>query len=476
MKVCIVAEGCYPYVTGGVSSWIHVLIKKMPEVEFAIQTIIVDRKDRGKFKYQLPENVTEVREIFLNDKDWLGKTKRYQLNDSEREALRGLIFDRDVEWNKIFDLFHENHLSVNELIMGEEFFQIVLEYYKKKYSRIVFTDFLWTMRSMFLPMFLVLKNKPIQADLYHSVATGYAGLWASMASYVHDAPLIVSEHGIYTREREEEIIKANWVKGIYKDIWIEQFNKFSRCSYQHADQVISLFEAARQLEIELGCPIEKTQVIPNGIDIERFRQLPKKEENDPYINVGSVLRVAPVKDVKTMIYAFYYAKQEMDSLKLWIMGPTDENPEYAKECMDIVKSLGLKDVVFTGTIDVKEYLGKMDLFLLTSISEGQPLSILEAFSAGVPCIATNVGNCKGLIEGEIDDFGPAGRVAHVMNISEIAREIVVLAKDALLRKTMGEAGRKRVSTHYREEQFIESYKKLYRDSVPEDQLYAKEGS
>ena len=70
MRICIVVEGCYPYAVGGVSSWVHGLIHSFPEYEFVIQTIIPNRSTRGKFMYQLPDNVTEVYELYLEDVDW----------------------------------------------------------------------------------------------------------------------------------------------------------------------------------------------------------------------------------------------------------------------------------------------------------------------------------------------------------------------------------------------------------------------
>ena len=58
MRVCIVVEGCYPYMAGVVSSWVHGLIQSFPTLEFVILTIISNRSLSGKFTYQLPENVT----------------------------------------------------------------------------------------------------------------------------------------------------------------------------------------------------------------------------------------------------------------------------------------------------------------------------------------------------------------------------------------------------------------------------------
>jgi len=465
MKVCIIVEGCYPYVMGGVSSWTNNLISRMPETEFLVQSIIVDRSMRGKFRYELPGNVLEVREIYLQDDDWVGlkRPRRLKLKPEEKEALKSLVFSENVDWPGVFEIFKNPHITLNNLLMGKDFLEIVSEYYENSFDRVAFTNFLWTMRSMYLPVCMVLKNRPPEADLYHSVATGYSGLWGSMAKYLHHAPLLISEHGIYTREREEEIIKADWVKGIYKDIWIGQFAKFSHCAYHYADRVTSLFENARQLQTEIGCPPEKTMVTPNGIRPERFENLARKSPEDTYINVGAVLRVTPIKDVKTMIYAFYYAKQSEPRLKLWIMGPLDEQPEYAQECIDLVKALELSDVEFTGPINVTDYLGKMDMFLLTSISEGQPLSILEAFAAKLPCVATNVGNCEGLIHGERDDYGEAGIVAPVMSISKLSDGILTLARDKEMRLRMGQNGYRRAVDFYNDDDCMETYRKLYRE-------------
>ena len=105
----------------------------------------------------------------------------------------------------------------------------------------------------------------------------------------------------------------------------------------------------------------------------------------------------------------------------------------------------------------------MDLSILTSISEGQPLTILESYAAHKPVIATDVGNCKGLILGDKDDFGPAGIVAHVMNVEEIAQAMVYMAHHERTRLEMGEIGYKRVMNGYRIEQMRETYEGIYRD-------------
>ena len=78
MRVCIVAEGCYPFVVGGVASWIHSMIRLFPNTEFVILAIAANRSLRGKYAYELPENVSEVYELYLQDVDWSKKHRRRQ--------------------------------------------------------------------------------------------------------------------------------------------------------------------------------------------------------------------------------------------------------------------------------------------------------------------------------------------------------------------------------------------------------------
>ncbi len=461
MKICMVAEGCYPYVVGGVSSWIHSMIRSFPEHEFIILAIVADRETGGKFKYELPENVSAVYEVYLNDDDW-GKENRKRMSKKEYEALRSVVVNRTPDWEGFVKIISKPDFSYNDLVMGMDFYEAVKEAYSQKYTDVPFVDFLWTMRSMYLPLILVMSSKIPEADLYHCVATGYAGVLGAMAKMKYGCKLLVSEHGIYTREREEELIKATWVQGLYKDIWIDQFKKMSQLAYDQADVVTSLFAHASELQRELGCDKKKLRVTPNGVDATRFADIPQKTEEDKdYVNIGAVVRVTPIKDIKTLIRAFAYAKNRVKNLKLWIMGPCDEDEEYAKECFDIVEAMELEDVVFTDRVDVTQYMGRMDFTVLTSISEGQPLTILEGFAAKKPVVATDVGNCRGLIYGESDDYGQAGILTHIMNVEEIANAFVALAMNPEMTKQMGEVGYRRLMDKYLISQMKDTYKEIY---------------
>ena len=182
MRICLIIEGAYPYIQGGMSNWVQQLMLSMPDVEFVVQSIAADRSSHKEFKYKIPQNCLEIEEIYLQDDDYIGKRtqKKLRMSDEEYAALEGLIFGAEVDWERVFRFFDRKNVSLNALLTGKDFLSMTLNYYQKNYVRISFTDFLWSMLSMYLPLFSVLKGRPIQADFYHSASGGYAGILGSM--------------------------------------------------------------------------------------------------------------------------------------------------------------------------------------------------------------------------------------------------------------------------------------------------------
>lgn len=464
MKICLIAEGCYPYVAGGVSSWIQMLIKGMPHHQFIIYTIAANMEQRGKFKYTIPDNVISVEENFLDQflSVKIKKNHKYNLLPRERQAILDLISRDEVDWNCLFDMFsRDGTYHANEFLCSHAFMDIVMEACESTYRVTPFTQVFWTIRSMLLPVRNILSCPIPDVDVFHSVSTGYAGLLGAMFRYKTDRPYIITEHGIYTREREEEILKASWVDVYFKQTWIDFFMGMSRASYQKADRIVSLFYGARQLQTEIGADPDKCLVIPNGIDMKRFAHIPPMEDDGHPLALGAVVRVVPIKDIKTMIYAFDLVRHKAPDAKLYLIGPTDEDPEYYQECMDLIHSLGCTGIEFVGRVNVAEWYGRVDLVLLSSVSEGQPFVILEAMASRRPVVATDVGSCRELIEGSMDSFGNAGLIVPVMNPDQMAKAILRLYQDADMRQEMAEVGLKRVRASYREEDFLAAYEKLY---------------
>lgn len=465
MRVCLICEGCYPYVPGGVSGWIQMLCSEFLEVDFVIWAIATTRDEMSEAVYKIPSNVKEIKTMYLGDEGFQRTNRKIRLSKPEKETLKSLILGEtnDIDWVSILNLIAKYQRHMSDILMSESFYEICLEEYQRQRLRKSFHEFLWNFRGIYFPLMYILSGEIPKADLYHSVSTGYAGIAGSCASYVEKKPFLLSEHGIYTREREEDIIRSNWVAGEFKEIWIDFFKKLSYIAYNQADCVTSLFETNCSLQTELGCPKEKIQVIPNGVNAEEYDACrTDREKTGTGAVIGAVLRVVPIKDVKTMLLAFDIIKQAIPEAEFLIMGNCRENPEYYRECTELLEELKTKDVTFLGQVNVKEYLPRIDLLLLSSISEGQPLAILEGMAAEIPFVATNVGDCKGLLEGKGEDaFGPAGVIVPVMNSEAMAAAAIRCLKDPKLRMRMGRAARARVERFYGKREMLEQFWDLY---------------
>ena len=461
MRVCMILEGCYPYVFGGVSSWTHNYIQAMPDVEFVLWCIGAKAESRGKFKFQLPENVKEVHEVFLDDALRMKMDrKKMALTEKQRDAMMHLFQCEKTDWDELFELFQVQKVNPVSLLMSKDFLDMLIELCHQDYPYISFSDYFYTIRSMMLPELYLMTQEIPEADIYHATATGYGGLLASMGKWKYQKPMILTEHGIYTREREEELLRASWVLPYFRQQWIDLFYTFSDCAYGHADKVTALFQRANLTQEELGCPPEKLCVIENGIRYERFENIPLKKPNG-YVDIGAVVRIAKIKDIKTMIYAFAEVKAEVPNARLHIMGDVDDK-EYFEECKLLIKQLEIKDIIFTGVVNVIEYMEKIDFTILTSISEGQPLSVLESFAAQRACVTTDVGCCRELLE-DSDGFGEAGICVPPMHKERLAQAMVQMCKDEEMRYRMGLAGKQRAATRYTHEMSMGRYRKLYEE-------------
>src|SRR5699024_7680664 len=97
-----------------------------------------------------------------------------------------------------------------------------------------------------------------------------------------------------------------------------------------------------------------------------------------------------------------------------------------------------------GRVDMVAYFQKLDFTILSSLSEGQPLSVLESFAAGLPVVTTDVGSCSELILGvPPDDFGRAGYFVPPMQREKMADAMEQLASSRKLRLELGRQGQLR---------------------------------
>lgn len=486
--VTLVLEGTYPYVPGGVSSWVHQLLKAYPDRAFSLVHIGPKPGAYTRRAFELPPNVDELRDVYCRGTDHAsrtprrGKLRRFFGPRRRREsrvlsAIRRLHLQDHVDDDLLEDLC-AGDLSLQEFLHGDEAFELL---HRDLYPRLgpgaPFIDFFWHYRALHVPFLRLLSGEYPEGRLYHAVSTGYAGLVAAVASKKNGRPLLITEHGLYAREREIELARASWIRDAGPSVseaarpsplrrfWCHFFRMLSRIAYHQATRIVTLSEANRRRQLADGADPIKIDVVPNGVSRTRCRsELHRATKRAGPLRVGFVGRLVPIKDVVTLIRACGLALAQVD-LELWIIGPEDEDPRYARRCHSVVATMGLEErVLFLGRQPMDEIYPKLDLVALTSISEGQPLVILEAFAAGLPVVATDVGACRELIEGVGDAdrrLGPAGIVTRVASPPQTADALEYLAGDPEASRAMGRTGLARVTKSYQQEQVVARYNQLY---------------
>ena len=205
---------------------------------------------------------------------------------------------------------------------------------------------------------------------------------------------------------------------------------------------------ARYLAEREGCPAVKVRVIPNGVDVERFKPRPpdprlREElgipEGSPVAGIVAALR--PEKNHALFLEAARLVRQEVPSARFLVVGDGVEREKLEERAGE----LGISDAVrFLGTRhDIPEVLSLLDVFVLTSHMEANPVSILEALACGKPVVATAVGSVpETVLEGE------TGYLAEPGNARQIAERVISLFRDPARAAEMGRTGRRNVVEHW----------------------------
>jgi glycosyltransferase involved in cell wall biosynthesis len=233
------------------------------------------------------------------------------------------------------------------------------------------------------------------------------------------------------------------------------------------DRFVAVGRQVRNALIQFeGLPQDRVQVVHNGRDLRQFA--PKQSirfqirnelglRHDAFVII-QVARLNRLKDHATALRAMSrLATQSLDTVLL-IVGDGEER----QSIQQTIRNLGL-----TGSVhmlgersDVSKLLQAADTFLLSSISEGIPLTLIEAMATGLPCVATHVGGVP-----EVVDDGESGLLAEAGDDHQLAQQLVRLAKQPELRRQMGHAARAKVVSSFDETSMHQTYRHLYRKMV-----------
>lgn len=496
--VCLLVEGAYPYVAGGVSSWLHDLIQAHPDTTFHLLSLVPDRSWHTP-RYPLLPNVTGLSHVYLQDMQDGSKPDRKARKTLEllEAPLLALQADGGFEnLRQILDILaaHPKTLGRHTLLNSPAAWQTLCNMYNRVLPESSFLNYFWTWRALFGGLFSCLTAPLPDARVYHAISTGYAGLVAARAKLQTGRPVMLTEHGIYNNERRIEIMMAEWLDEVeaatsefgrgedvkeLRSIWMGVFSSYARATYTASDKIITLYPGNQSLQLRDGADPTKMCIVPNGIDLERFRASTVAPTRNSRLTIGLIGRVVPIKDIKTFVRACAKVKSQGIDFQAWIMGPTDEDEVYFSECRQLVEHLGIADVlIFCGRVRLEEYLPMLDLVILTSISEAQPLVILEAGAAGIPVIASDVGACRDMLLGAPDEsppLGAGGIVTPLVSPDATAEAIMTMLRDGDLRRQYGQALLRRVEQYYDKRHIDAIYREFYQELAGCNQPPVNEG-
>jgi polysaccharide biosynthesis protein PelF len=488
--VALLLEGTFPYVSGGVSSWVNQIIRGFPDLTFALVFLGSRAQDYGEMRYQLPENVVhlEVHYVHTNQtrppiRELEGDQQQFAWVSELHEWFRAPRRGNDANGASrelARHLLDSTSLNEEQFLYSKRSWRYITEQYRKHSSDPSFVDYFWTVRAMHEPIWTLINiaRNLIPVRAFHSISTGYAGFLGALLKERWQRPYILTEHGIYTKERKIDLYQANWVTdnrdvfqrdptevSYFRRVWIRFFEGLGKLAYDAADIITALYEQNRQRQIEDGAQATRTRVIPNGIALERFAPLRAKRPAGAAPVLCLIGRVVPIKDVKTFIRAMRTVVNQLPAAEGWIAGPEDEDPGYARECRELAEGLGLtNNIKFLGFQKVEDILPNIGVLVLSSISEALPLVLLEGYAAGVPAVTTDVGSCSELVHGStMEDraLGASGKVVRIADPQALADAALRLLTDAEAWTQASRAGIARVEAFYTQQRMFAMYRDVY---------------
>lgn len=305
-------------------------------------------------------------------------------------------------------------------------------------------------------MFFSLKNTIKIFDVIHiHEYRSFQAIFVHYYAKKYCIPYIVQAHGAVL-----PVFEKQWLKKIFDAIWGNTILK-------DASKVIALTKTEVEQYQIMGIPKNKICIIPNGINLSEFQNLPNKGEfrkkfhiqnnDDLILYIG---RLHKTKGLDLLIDAFYELNKTTKSVRLLIAGPDDG---YLSVIVNKIQELNLQnEVLVIGFISTEEKIQAFidsDVFVLPSYS-GFPVTILEACACSLPIITTNKGDVLEWIDNNI------GFVVDY-DKDHLCDKIHKILTDEQLKKKFGDEGKKLIVDRYNWTKIVSDIERTY-ESIAEE--------
>lgn len=462
MKVTLVSEGTYPFAMGGVSVWMDQLIRGMPDYRWDVVTMTVDGAERPV--WDLPGNLDRVIPLPL----WRGDVRRSTrapgpaFHEPYGEFLRMILTpavmgEGSAQFLDVLEALSRCDDLVSAPTSTEALTQLMDCWYWNRMDAINLADAI-NAAHLLGRMLRPLAVPPIRTDLTHVAMNGLSALVAMAAKWRYGTPIVLSEHGVYLRERYLQYLTEP-VSHAVRVLMLSFFRRLAGAAYAIADKIAPHSSYNRRWQVRNGADPDRIHIMYNGVDPDDFPLAPTEPAEPTLVFMG---RIDPLKDLHTLIRAFAVIRKKLPDARLRIFGGVPEgNESYLRSCEELVAELHLEDsAIFEGRVSTPvDAYHAGHVVALTSISEGFPYTVVEAMACGRPVVCTNVG---GVSEAVAD----AGFVVAPRDHLAVAESAIRLLTDGPLRRRLGTAARQRVLERFTLRQSLEDYRHVYEQLLP----------
>lgn len=277
----------------------------------------------------------------------------------------------------------------------------------------------------------------IDAHSHLFISTNLAAVVRRLGS----SPLVITNHGL----------RSQAVPAWFQEIYLKTIGRFT---FNSADKIITFTEREKEDMISVGVKPEKIVIIPNGVDTEKFHPVVSPEPH-PFTVIW-VGRLAAGKGLKYAIIGF---EKFLESVPVALMYVVGDGP-YLDAAREYVVEKGLgESIIFTGRVENDEmisYYARSSVYLMTSMSEGMPRTLLEAMACGLPVVCTDIPQLVPIIEA-------GGIVIQKRDVVGVLEALVRLYRDANLSGGFGLSGRKKIVEGYSLSAMNVGTEKVYRE-------------
>lgn len=475
MRVLLTTEGTYPYIRGGVSTWADMMVRGLPQHEFTVVAIVANPPS-GQF-YELPPGVElltvplwgfELLEEYLPLTSGARRARRTTDQAIRKHLLPAIdelleqvlvaVGDPERIGSALvsladFSVGYDLRLGMRD----ERVWALMLERFRSNplYLHTNLGEAFELARSLF--RYLVPLTIPLpDVDVVHSSAAAFCVFPGIVAKLRSGTPLVLSEHGIYLRERILDLVR-NDIRMLGKTMFSNLYRGIGNAAYRFADHVVPVCVYNTHWELALGVDAEKVGVVYNGVEPTAFAPAVQPPSGPP--TVAYVGRLDPLKDLLTLVRAARLVLRDLPEVRFRIFGP-DTDPAYAERCRRTVEELGLTgSITFEGpTDDPPSAYRAADVVVLSSMSEGFPFTVVEAMMCGRTVVATSVG-------GVAEAIGEPSLLAEPQDAASLAAALLrQLRRPQEERERQGGALRARAMSLFTRQRLLEQYDQLYERS------------